>query len=339
MGQQSDLSLQSDLDLANELLAAAALGRVRTIEPVSQRSITNVILLVTTSQGGQYVYKRFTWPYAAPDVLERRVKESYLHELLRDHGVPVPRIITSARLHGNDVHLMEFVPGFVLGELAREPAARPALRTAWRQVGATMARIHGIRLGSEAGVISGAKVQPFAEGSWGQWFSADLRKHALNVARQLPDEVVGQLIEVADLTAVATELRQPVLLHNDPHPWNVIVARTALDFELAGWLDWEFAWCGDRWWDMARMSIFRFADIGHIPDDLDLGYGARRTRYLRFDLYYCGISLWMFGQYLDGDDQLPDTYRMVREYVRRLPAELPVLLNRLRQTAGPLPVI
>lgn len=288
----------SDRMLAGELLAGAGLGGVESLRPVSQRSITNVILEVATDRGQRYVYKRFAWPYDVPDELNRRVKEQYLHGILRQRGVPVARIVASENLHGYDVHLMEYVPGEVLGELARDPSVRPALRGAWHEAGAAMARIHGIEIGNRAGMISGERVQPFPEGSWGAWFGWDLRKHTMEVAGQLPAETVRQLLELAERAPAAVAIARPVLLHNDPHAWNILVVKTDLGYRLAAWLDWEFAWAGDRWWDLARMAIFRFADIGSIPREFEAGYGARCSGRLRFDLYSACVALWMFGQYL-----------------------------------------
>jgi aminoglycoside phosphotransferase (APT) family kinase protein len=45
------------------------------------------------------------------------------------------------------------------------------------------------------------------------------------------------------------------LLHNDSHPWNILVDSVSGDWRVTGWLDWEFAWSGDPAWDIARLDI------------------------------------------------------------------------------------
>jgi aminoglycoside phosphotransferase (APT) family kinase protein len=45
------------------------------------------------------------------------------------------------------------------------------------------------------------------------------------------------------------------LLHNDSHPWNILVDSVCGDWRVTGWLDWEFAWSGDPAWDIARLDI------------------------------------------------------------------------------------
>jgi aminoglycoside phosphotransferase (APT) family kinase protein len=109
----------------------------------------------------------------------------------------------------------------------------------------------------------------------------------------------------------------PTLLHNDAHPWNVLVRAEDGQWRCAAWLDWEYAWVGDPNWDLVRMDLFRRKPIGATPDAFWEGYGHPPAEPER-SVYTMQVYLWMANQYLDGDRRLLPTYEAAMTYVGRL---------------------
>jgi aminoglycoside phosphotransferase (APT) family kinase protein len=118
------------------------------------------------------------------------------------------------------------------------------------------------------------------------------------------------------------------LLHNDPHPWNILVDRVGSGWQCTGWLDWEFAWAGDPAWDIARLDIFRLKDIGPTPDAFTAGYGLPRVPVVS-DLYEFAIMLWMSNQAAAGDELLLPTYRNADTYLATADQTLASLARKL----------
>jgi aminoglycoside phosphotransferase (APT) family kinase protein len=133
--------------------------------------------------------------------------------------------------------------------------------SAWRSARTVLARIHSIRIdcGDRAGMIAGRAVRPFPEGSWGRWGrwqAANAINHATAVAQRGDHPVDPQLVERVYRKAIPLLDSRPVcLLHNDPHPWNILVDRDGPSWQCTGWLDWEFAWTGDPAWDIASVDV------------------------------------------------------------------------------------
>lgn len=115
--------------------------------------------------------------------------------------------------------------------------------------------------------------------------------------------------------------RPLVLLHNDPHPWNVLVHETDDQWRCSAWLDWEYAWSGDPTWDLVRLEIFRLKPIGPTPVAFYEGYG-NTPKDPEWTIYEISIYLWMADQYLDGevDEQrvLMPTYKTAMRYLERI---------------------
>jgi aminoglycoside phosphotransferase (APT) family kinase protein len=195
-----------------------------------------------------------------------------------------------------------------------------------------LARIHGIRIGdgSQAGVIAGRSVRPFAEGSWGRWQLANAVTHATTVAARGDFPVDPGRVKRVYGRAVPLLDRRPVrLLHNDPHPWNILVDQQGSRWHCTGWLDWEFAWAGDPAWDVARLDIFRLKDIGPTPESFIIGYGAPRAPIVSA-LYEFAIMLWMSNQAAAGDMLLLPTYRRAHQYLATADETLARLDQELR---------
>jgi aminoglycoside phosphotransferase (APT) family kinase protein len=305
------------------LLARAGVCRdVRRIDTVTG-GLTNRTAIVHLWDGSRYVVREYGWPYDCQDDLERPVKERFLHSLLLDQGVPVPRILAEAREHGRAAVLMEYLPGELLGDLADALAERDR-RAAWRAAGEALRRAHEVRYppGSHGWVV-GDRLRPFAEGSWGEFH----RHRVLENAQQLVTRKPGVALDVQALQSVLERVVPLVnqapstLLHNDAHPWNVLVHSTPNGWECTGWLDWEYAWVGDPAWDLVRMDLFRMKPIGPTPPAFYEGYGSAPPELYRA-FYELHIHLWMANQYLDGDRSLLPTYAAAMEYVDALESRL-----------------
>jgi aminoglycoside phosphotransferase (APT) family kinase protein len=273
------------------------------VTPASDIGSTNRNWIVTDGER-RYFLREYCWPFDGPDDLDRPEKEAWLGDLLRSRQVPAPRVLCRVKVAGSEASLSTFMPGKHLGDVP------VTCTTAWRSAGTVLARIHTIRIGrgDQAGMIAGRGVRPFPEGSWGRWHAANAINHATAVAERgeypIDPELVGRIYRNA---IPLLDCRPVRLLHNDPHPWNILVDRDGPNWQCTGWLDWEFAWTGDPAWDMARMDIFRLKDIGPTPEAFTAGYGSPRVPIVS-DLYEFAIMLWMSNQAAAGDDLLQPTY-------------------------------
>jgi aminoglycoside phosphotransferase (APT) family kinase protein len=269
-------------------------------------------------EGQTFIARCYRWPYGGVDELNRPRKEAWLSRMLAAAGVPVAEVVATVDDEaGHAAALMTYVECDLLGDLAAPRA--PDLDGAWEHAGAALRRAHDLDgPPGGAGVIVGDRVRPFDEGNWGAWQAANLRDHSDRLARRHGETIpLHALHELADAAEEALSSAPIRLLHNDPHAWNVVVARHRGGWRCAAWLDWEFAWVGDPTWDLARLDVFRMADIGATPDAFYLGYGSRPMS-PAYELYVLSINLWMVNQSDDGDDTLPVTYAAARDYVKDL---------------------
>lgn len=279
--------------------------------------IINATYLVQFDAGERYVVRIYRWPFDGPDDLDRARKEIWLYELLQRHGIPAPQVLSKVETDDGTAILCTYLPGVPLGDLPE------IYDDPWRAVGESLARVHRIEVGDgSAGVIAGNRVRPFAEGSWGGWQLANAVEHSEQVARRGEYNVDPDRVRAVYQRAVPLLDDRPVrLLHNDPHAWNILVAKEAGSWRCTGWLDWEFAWVGDPAWDLARLDIFRTKDIGPTPDSLYEGYGTGPAPVVS-ELYEFAITLWMSNQAATGDQTLLPTYRRAHRYLLRAPAVL-----------------
>ena len=305
------------------LVSEAGINRnsIRCVEPIGT-GVTNRTSLVVLQDDTRYILREYAWPYASGDNLNRLEKEFYLHDLLQQHGVPVPAIVAK---HDDDAQavLMEYKPGHLLGDVVGSLSGVQCDQ-AWRRVGAALRKVHSIRLPDSCpGVIVGERVQPFDEGSWGDFHYHQAVKHASNLLKR----DMGLRFDLASMKHVLKPAipvlneRPLVLLHNDPHPWNVLVNEAVGHWECSAWLDWEYAWSGDPTWDLARLDLFRLKPIGPTPAAFFEGYGSAPKDPER-TIYELAIYLWMADQYLDGevDEErvLMPTYEAAMRYLGRV---------------------
>lgn len=297
-------------------------GAIRSVEPVNT-GVTNRTSLVVLNDETRYILREYDWPYDSSDNLHRLEKELYLHDLLLKHDVPVPAIVAHLDDESTRAVLMEYRPGHLLGNVV-ESLTEVQRTQAWRATGTALRKVHLIRLPDGCpGVVVGERVQPFEEGSWG-----DFQFHqAVQHANRLLMRDLGLRF---DLSSMKNVLKQAVpllnespmvLLHNDPHPWNVLVHEVAGHWTCSAWLDWEYAWAGDPTWDLVRLDLFRLKPIGPTPDAFYEGYGAF-PREPHGSIYEMSIYLWMANQYLDGEAdaerELMPTYEAAMRYLEQI---------------------
>jgi aminoglycoside phosphotransferase (APT) family kinase protein len=318
------MSIQEEL--ASALLHQAELtAAIQHIEPLANNGITNQMALITLQDGARFVLRQYQWPWQDRD-LNRPEKEQHIHALLHQAGVPVPAILAHIELAGQSAVLMEYADGLHLGDVTPS-LPKEARIQAWRSCGQMLRRAHTISYPEGIyGIIVGSHVETFAEhGSWEDsapsWGHSQIHMildHFQRLSQHMPA-----------LTRVDQDLRRtlaealpllnrtsPTLLHNDAHPWNVLVLSEGSQWRCSAWLDWEYAWVGDPNWDLVRMDLFRRGPIGATPDAFWEGYGRYPAEPER-SVYEMQIYLWMANQYLDGDRHLPQTYRAAMAYVDR----------------------
>lgn len=295
---------------------------IRNVEPIGT-GVTNRTSLVVLQDDTRYVLRQYEWPHATSDNLHRLEKECYLHNLLLKHDVPVPAILAQFDDDGVRAVLMEYKPGHLLGDIVESLSEGPRDQ-AWRSVGAALRKVHSVQLpDSCAGLIVGERVVPFEEGSWGDFHYHQAVQHASNLLKR----DLGLRFDLAAMRRVLKQAipvlneRPLVLLHNDPHPWNVLVNEAAGPWECSAWLDWEYAWSGDPAWDLARLDLFRLKPIGPTPAAFYEGYGSAPKDPER-TIYELAIYMWMANQYLDGevDEErvLMPTYEAAMRYLARI---------------------
>lgn len=307
----------------SRLLASAGISQtVRHVSPINS-GVTNRTSLVVLQDDTRYILREYDWPYATNDDMQRAKKERYLHDLLLKHDVPVPSILAQYDDESGSALLMEYRPGQLLGNV--DDALPDEQRAeAWTAVGAALRKVHSIRLPDGcSGIIVGERVQPFEEGSWGDFHYHQAVRHAENLLKRdlgLRFDLASMMRVLKQAIPVLNE-RPLVLLHNDPHPWNVLVHEIGGHWTCSAWLDWEYAWTGDPTWDLARLDLFRLKPIGPTPPAFYEGYGNAPKDPER-TIYELSIYLWMADQYLDGevDEErvLMPTYKAAMQYLGRI---------------------
>ena len=306
------------------LLAEAGISSqsILRVEPLNT-GVTNRTSLVALQDDTRYILREYEWPYATRDDLQRVEKELYLHDLLLKHDVPVPAIVAHLDDENARAVLMEYKPGHLLGNVVGTLTDVQHAQ-AWRSVGTALRKAHSILLPDRCpGLIVGERVQPFEEGSWGDFHYHQAVRHAENLLKRDP----GLRFDLASMKRVLKQAipvlneRPLVLLHNDPHPWNVLVHEVAGHWTCSAWLDWEYAWSGDPAWDLARLDIFRLKPIGPTPAAFFEGYG-NAPKDPEWTIYELSIYLWMANQYLDGevDEErvLMPTYEAAMRYLEQI---------------------
>ncbi len=308
--------------IATLLQSAGIEQTVHGVEPINT-GVTNRTSLVTLKDDTRYILREYDWPYSTSDNLHRLEKELYLHDLLLKYDVPVPSIVAHLDDGRMCAVLMEYKPGQLLGNVV-DTLTEVQRDQAWRATGTALRKVHSIQLPEGcSGVVIGERVQPFEEGSWGEFHFHQAIQHASHLLKR-DSGLRFDLASMKNVLKQAVPLLNEspvVLLHNDPHPWNVLVHEVAGHWTCSAWLDWEYAWAGDPAWDLVRLDLFRLKRIGPTPDAFYEGYGALPREPNR-SIYEMAIYLWLANQYLDGevDEErvLMPTYEAAMRYLEQI---------------------
>lgn len=292
-----------DRELLSSLLQHAGISdKVAGVELITGAGHTNRVSVIKVQSEASYVLREYLWPHDAPD-LDRVRKEKFLHTLLINRGLPVPRILADVTLRGKSAILMEQLPGERLGD-SYSHLTSDAWVQAWRSCGATLRRIHSFEYSPGThGIFVGDTLQPFEAPSWGQHCMYNLLYHAQQVVafrKGIAIDLDG-LQKVIEVAIPLLNRGAPTLLHNDAHAWNVLIDRVNGAWGCTGWLDWEYAWVGDPTWDLVRMDLWRSHSIGATPGAFYEGYGLRPTEPNR-SIYELSIYLWRAHEYLKGTE-------------------------------------
>jgi len=279
------------LDAATEYLRALGNpGVVVRVTPCAG-GLSNHNYRIDLADRSTLLLRLYRWWIADPEP-PRGAKEMWLHGLLRDAGVRVPTVMASS----DRAALLEWIDGDKLRDVALAESVS-ALAPAWRSVGENLALAHRANpLGSAMGEIVGRDVVAF-EPSWPIWLGHEIEKHAgqLLVLEAIDDATLRQIQTIARerLPKLLADC-DIALLHNDAHPANVLVRHQAEHWDLAAWIDWEFAWVGDADWDLTRFDFIGTAQVGQIPETFWRGYG-RKPDPVRRAVYELFFIVWLAG--------------------------------------------
>ncbi|MAE61505.1 MAG: hypothetical protein CMJ49_09140 [Planctomycetaceae bacterium] len=213
-------------------------------------------------------------------------------ELAREHGVPVPHLFAcDATLGGHPVRYQIFecvdFPDLnkhdQAGELDREAIGR--------QVGAILARLHGIRL-EGFGFINTQKLAAShtiegLDGSNEAYFDKCLETHLayLRDVEFLTGEEIREIEALFSRHAGLLGLSQGSLIHKDMAFWNLLGSPT----EVAAVIDWDDVVSGDPVDDLSIVRCFydddvwrplleSYQEVRRLPDDFEGRLGLYLTR-------------------------------------------------------------
>jgi aminoglycoside phosphotransferase (APT) family kinase protein len=275
---------------AEEFLSSLDMRTAVTAVLPCAGGVSNHNYRIEFEDGSLALLRVYRWGHDEPEP-QRRLKEPMLHRLLADAGVPVPRVIAAS----DRCALMEWIDGVKLRQIAlSEPPVR--LEQAWSEAGAALRMAHAVNpFGRTAGEIVGEQLQPFAM-SWAEWNAREIRKHAgrLRALDAITDVELSRIEQICTRLPELLGAPPPMLVHNDAHPANVLVAQRNDAWHLAAWIDWEYAWLADPDWDLARFAFFGTAQVGAIPETFWTGYGGRPSP-IRNAIYELHMVAWLAG--------------------------------------------
>jgi len=309
--------------IATALVRSAGLGQTVTHMTLWGHS-TNQVWLVEVDRGAAEA--ALALHDRAGDEYDRCAKERFLHNLVRRPGIPAPRVLATDDQGLFSVRLLERLPGVRADDALRDgpPEERAQI---WRVVGATMRRIHQVRLpGWVAGEIVGDRVVPFVGTSadsnvntltWGHYILDDLPQELASLAQELglPAVDTHRVTPMVDVARRHLDALVPVLMHNDPRLANILVDRRDGRWQCTGWLDWEFARVGEPSFDLARLDLARSPSEPAVPAAFWAGYGDPPDP-LNLAVSRLAVALW-FGR-AGGCSDEPDRYAPARTYLKEL---------------------
>jgi len=186
--------------------------------------------------------------------LEHATRERHALTRLRDVGYPVPRVVLSepdARHLERPFITMNYIPGASFWRVfeAADPVTQDQLT---RSFVTPLVRLHALdpKLLEPAATL----IHPH------QYIEQELEQLRRNTA-VAPHTMLAEVVRWLDQRGMAVPCEQPVILHRDYHPWNVVVG-AGDQLWVLDW-DWRIGDARDLAWTctlMQRSGFHRFSD-------------------------------------------------------------------------------
>jgi aminoglycoside phosphotransferase (APT) family kinase protein len=279
-------------------------ARVVGVEPINGGAVSGVYEVLCADPLQNAVVKVYD-----RDAGWRLSKEISVYRLLRDNGVAeIPKLLGGAGsdgLLGQPYLLMSRLPGTSVGQIS-EALPESELAEVYRQMGALLARLHGIS--QEAYGYRTTEIidpQPTNEAQ----MTATLKRASQKYLDATGDRELYEAAKqyVGERTELFALCAKAVLIHNDFHEGNVMVTRTPDGPLLTGLIDVENAMAGDPMVDLSKTHSYSIGDNRVKLDGLFAGYGEVpvewERRFRLFQLIH-GFELWGFFHGIDVQDQL-----------------------------------
>jgi len=233
-----------------------------------------------------------------PDAFHWKMeKELYVYRLFaRIEGLPTPSILCadkSKEILSQNYVLMAALKGRVLSQVASSLAPLE-LRDIYFQMGALLAKIPGITLEAFGYITTGVAVpHPTNEA----YMRAQFQKKLVEFAAHGGDAALRRTVEefVEKHGDLLTDVRTPVLCHDDYHEGNVLVAEEAGKWHVTGIIDVENAVAADPLLDVAKTDYYAIKANEAKREGFLAGYGRLpvnwRERVHLYTLYHA-LELW-----------------------------------------------
>lgn len=227
----------------------------------------------------------------------KQEKELHVYRLLEQHGVgPVPRILHSQDeqgLLGLALTIMTKVDGVPLSAVKGD-LSDADVRSVYRQLGACLARVHGIAQSSFGYLTTQIHdPEPTNSAYMHRQFDKKLAEFAaLGGDPALHAAVESRLVERAGLFQHCSGA---VLCHNDFHDGNVLVARQPSGWAFTGFIDVENAIAADPLVDLAKTDYYAVLSDPARRQAFHEGYGPLPADAEdRIEIYriYHALELW-----------------------------------------------
>jgi hygromycin-B 7''-O-kinase len=236
----------------------------------------------------------------------KQAKEVHVYGLLAAHGVgPIPEVVQVDTERANTT--LTLLPGRPLSE-----ASPSVMRTAYRQVGALLARLHRITMPA-FGYLVTELVDPRPDNTTYMTDRFATKLAEFDSLGGDPELYAAVRARVAERAGLFASCGRPVLCHNDLHEGNVLVDEAGT---VTGLIDVENAIAADPVMDLAKTLQY---DLHRSPVKraglLD-GYGPLPADGLaRVELYrlYHALELWDWFALIGNTDPLPGIAEDIRQ--------------------------
>lgn len=241
----------------------------------------------------------------------KMAKEVYVHGLLRDVAIPVPRILLADDTHSTiDLNfvLMSKLDGVTLGQ--REPALTDQeLFAIYAEMGAALCRINDVTLDS-FGYIGPHGVWT-SHPSNRAYMSAQFERKLTEFCTRGGDPALATRLRtsIAARSHLLDAAHTPRLCHYDLHAGNVLVNAEGSP-RLSGIVDFENCTAGDPLMDMAKALYYFTPEDAPKRDGLLAGHGTRERPdwEATIALYRlaCTLELWCWFAQIGKADALSE---------------------------------